>query len=121
MKLLDILNEDAEVYVPKEKKRVQTVFKALRTGVMIIPDAFNPEKVYKIKYVLNNDYQLSLGVGVEHNNTILFVISDRDNPKMKLYKIGDDGTEKRIDTFNTQEAMFKKIAEKFKHFKIHLR
>ena len=73
MKLLDILyenneeqiNEDVEIDVPKEKQRVKTIFNALKSGVLFVP--FMGEK---FKYVLNNDYQLSIGIGKDHNDTI---------------------------------------------------
>ena len=119
MKLLDILNEDAEVDVPKEKKRVKTVFRALRSGVMFVPFLG-----YKIKYELNNDYQLSVGLGKSHNNTILFIPSDDKTPKVKLYEIGSDGVERYFSVNGYDaiyQAMWQKISEKFKHFKIHLR
>jgi hypothetical protein len=117
-----MINEDDDVDVSKERQRVKTIFRALRSGVMFIPDRFNPEKKFKIRYMLNNNYQLSIGVSKDFNDTVLFIISDKDNPKVKLYWIGDDGVETPVhDNFNTYEAMFRKIADKFKHFKIHLR
>jgi hypothetical protein len=119
MKLLDIINEDAEIEVPKEKKRVKTIFRALRSGVIFIPALG-----YKIKYELNNDYQLSIGIGVEHNSTILFVTSDDKTPKIKLYEIGSDGVERYFEVNGYDaiyQVMWRKISEKFKHFRIHLR
>ena len=119
MKLLDIINEDAEIEVPKEKKRVKTIFKALRSGVIFIPALG-----YKIKYELNNDYQLSLGIGNSHNDTILFIPSDDKTPKIKLYEIGSDGVERYFEVNGYDSiyaAMWIKISEKFKYFKIHLR
>lgn len=119
MKLFDIINEDVEVDVPKEKKRVKTIFNALRSGIIFIPALG-----YKIKYELNNDYQLSLGIGVEYNSTILFVISDDKTPKIKLYEIGSDGVERYFEVNGYDaiyQVMWRKISEKFKHFRIHLR
>jgi hypothetical protein len=117
MKLLDILNE--EIDVPKEKQRVKTIFKALRSGVIYLPFLES-----KIKYELNNDYQLSLGIGNSHNDTILFIPSDENTPKIKLYEIGSDGVERYFEVNGYDaiyQAMWTKISEKFKHFKIHLR
>ena len=119
MKLLDILNEDMEIEVPKEKKRVKTIFKALRSGVVYLPSMDK-----KIKYVLNNDYQLSVGIGKGHNNTILFVTSDNKTPKVKFYEVGSDGEERYFEVNGYDSiyaAMWIKISEKFKYFKIHLR
>ena len=119
MKLLDIINEDAEIEVPKEKKRVKTIFKALRSGVIFIPALG-----YKIKYELNNDYQLSIGIGVERNSTILFVTSDDKTPKIKLYEIGSDGVERYFEVNGYDaiyQVMWKMISQRFKNFKIHLR
>jgi hypothetical protein len=113
------INEDAEVDVPKEKKRVKTVFKALRSGVMFVPALG-----YKIKYELNNDYQLSVGLGKSHNNTILFVPSDDKTPKIKLYEIGSDGVERYFSVNGYDaiyQAMWQMISQRFKNFKIHLR
>ena len=116
MKLLDILNE--EIDVPKEKQRVKTIFKALRSGVIYLPFLES-----KIKYELNNDYQLSVGIGKEHNHTILFIPSDENTPKVKLYVVKPDGEERIVvNGYDTiYQAMWNKISEKFKHFKIHLR
>ena len=114
-----LINEDAEVEVPKEKKRVKTIFRALRSGVMFVPFLG-----YKIKYELNNDYQLSLGIGKSHNDTILFIPSDDKTPKVKLYEIGSDGVERYFEVNGYDgiyHAMWQKISEKFKHFRIHLR
>jgi hypothetical protein len=119
MKLLDILNEDAEVDVPKEKKRVKTVFRALRSGVMFVPFLG-----YKIKYELNNDYQLSVGIGKSHNDTILFIPSDDKTPKIKLYEIGSDGVERYFEVNgydSIYQLMWQMISQRFKNFKIHLR
>ena len=119
MKLLDIINEDVEVDVPREKKRVKTIFKALRSGVMFVPALG-----YKIKYELNNDYQLSIGIGVEHNSTILFVTSDDKTPKIKLYEIGSDGVERYFEVNGYDaiyQVMWQMISQRFKNFKIHLR
>jgi hypothetical protein len=117
----DVINEDAEVDVPKEKKRVKTIFRALRSGVMFVPFLG-----YKIKYELNNDYQLSIGIGKGHNNcdTIMFIPSDDKTPKIKLYEIGSDGVERYFEVNGYDaiyQAMWTKISEKFKHFGIHLR
>ena len=114
-----LINEDAEIEVPKEKKRVKTIFKALRSGVMFIPALG-----YKIKYELNNDYQLSIGIGKSHNDTILFIPSDDKTPKIKLYEIGSDGVERYFEVNGYDaiyQVMWRKISEKFKHFRIHLR
>jgi len=119
MKLLDILNEDAEVDVPKEKKRVNTIFRALRSGVIYLP--FMDKK---IKYELNNDYQLSIGIGKSRNDTIMFIPSDDKTPKIKLYTIDSNGVERyfSVNGYDSiYQAMWTKISEKFKHFKIHLR
>jgi len=119
MKLLDILNEDAEVDVPREKKRVKTVFRALRSGVMFVPALG-----YKIKYELNNDYQLSVGIGKGHSDTILFIPSDDKIPKIKLYEIGSDGVERYFEVNGYDaiyQVMWKMISQRFKNFKIHLR
>jgi hypothetical protein len=113
------INEDAEVDVPKEKKRVKTVFRALRSGVMFVPALG-----YKIKYELNNDYQLSVGIGKGHSDTILFIPSDDKTPKIKLYEIGSDGVERYFEVNGYDaiyQVMWRKISEKFKHFRIHLR
>ena len=114
-----LINEDAEVDVPREKKRVKTIFKALRSGVMFVPALG-----YKIKYELNNDYQLSVGIGKGHSDTILFIPSDDKTPKIKLYEIGSDGVERYFEVNGYDaiyQVMWRKISEKFKHFKIHLR
>ena len=117
--IVQSINEDAEVEVPKEKKRVKTIFRALRSGVMFVPALG-----YKIKYELNYDYQLSLGIGNSHNDTILFIPSDHKTPKIKLYEIGSDGVERYFEVNGYDaiyQVMWKKISEKFKHFRIHLR
>ena len=114
-----LINEDAEVDVPREKKRVKTIFKALRSGVMFVPALG-----YKIKYELNNDYQLSIGIGKGHSDTILFIPSDDKTPKIKLYEIGSDGVERYFEVNGYDaiyQVMWRKISEKFKHFRIHLR
>ena len=114
-----LINEDAEVEVPKEKKRVKTIFRALRSGVMFVPALG-----YKIKYELNNDYQLSIGIGKGHSDTILFIPSDDKTPKIKLYEIGSDGVERYFEVNGYDaiyQVMWRKISEKFKHFRIHLR
>ena len=119
MKLLDLINEDAEVDVPKEKQRVKTIFRALRSGVIFVPALG-----YKIKYELNNDYQLSIGIGKGHSDTILFIPSDDKTPKIKLYEIGSDGVERYFEVNGYDgiyHAMWQKISDKFKHFRIHLR
>ena len=114
-----LINEDAEIEVPKEKKRVKTIFRALRSGVMFVPALG-----YKIKYELNNDYQLSIGIGKGHSDTILFIPSDDKTPKIKLYEIGSDGVERYFEVNGYDaiyQVMWRKISEKFKHFRIHLR
>ena len=130
MKLLDILyenneeqiNEDVEIDVPKEKQRVKTIFNALKSGVLFVP--FMGEK---FKYVLNNDYQLSIGIGKDHNDTILFVISDEKNPKLKIYSIKTDKEMPKFVHVDNNvylpmyEGVFKMVAKKFSHFNIHLR
>jgi hypothetical protein len=113
------INEDVEVDVPKEKKRVKTIFRALRSGVIFVPALG-----YKIKYELNNDYQLSVGIGKSHNDTILFIPSDDKTPKIKLYEIGSDGVERYFEVNGYDaiyQVMWQMISQKFKNFKIHLR
>jgi hypothetical protein len=114
-----LINEDAEVDVPKEKKRVKTIFRALRSGVMFVPFLG-----YKIKYELNNDYQLSVGIGKGHSDTILFIPSDDKTPKIKLYEIGSDGVERYFEVNgydSIYQLMWQMISQRFKNFKIHLR
>ena len=117
--IIQPINEDAEVDVPKEKKRVKTIFRALRSGVMFVPFLG-----YKIKYELNNDYQLSVGIGKSHNDTILFIPSDDKTPKIKLYEIGSDGVERyfSVNGYDSiYQLMWQMISQRFKNFKIHLR
>ena len=124
MKFIEILNEigPSERYHNKQKNKVKNVFSALKTGMIMISksEGYDDEILYKkYKYVLNDDYTLS--VGMDH--TIVFI---KMTPiKYQLYEM-IDGNEWHVDknagtNILIYEKAWKLISDKFKKFDLILR
>ena len=121
---MDIINETgpSERYVIKQKDKVKNVFNALKTGMIVMSksEGYDDEVVYKkYKYVLNNDYEL--GIGMDH--TIVYV---KMIPiKYQLYEM-INGNEWHVDknagtNILIYEKAWKLISDKFKKFDLILR
>ena len=117
------INEDESI--DREKKRAKTVYNALKKGIFTLEDGT------KYRYVLSDEYQLSIGP----STTLLFIIPYGDTSnwirnylnsyKFMVFKMKPNGEEflgrEKEDNIQIYNMLFKKIYNKFENFNINLR
>lgn len=116
------INEDESI--DREKKRAKTVYNALKKGIFTLEDGT------KYRYVLSDEYQLSIGP----STTLLFIIPYGDTTnwmtnlnsyKFMVFKMKPNGEEflgrEKEDNIQIYNMLFKKIYNKFENFNINLR
>jgi hypothetical protein len=119
MKLLDIINEQGvnDPITDKERKKIKAVYIALKVGVISVDDV-NP---YKIKYVLQNEYDIERGPRT--GRAIIVLLGDASDV-CKLYKVNNDGSTGEYIPTQNNETLYvfasKRIEKKFNRFDLHI-
>ena len=119
MKFLDIINEQNpnDPITDKEKKKIKALFTALKVGVISVDDV-NP---YKIKYVLQNEYDIERG---PRTGRAIIVLLGNPEDVCRLYRVNDDGTTGEYIPIQNNETLYvfasKRIEKKFNRFDAHI-
>jgi hypothetical protein len=119
MKFIDLINEQSpnDPITDKERKKLRTVFMALKTGTFTFEDMWPG----KIRYVLKDDFDIERG---PRTGRAIIVLLGGVEDVCKIYKVNEDGSNGDYLSFEKHEKFYesivKRIERKFNQFNVHI-